>query len=188
MGLVTEDNSAHSSPKHWFTMIDFLKGQGVKEVFLHLFTDGRDSAQHAAIRILERFQDRTNNHNSLKVYIATIMGRFYAMDRVKKWENIEKAYNLLLYGQGFKVSSAQEGIVRAYNRKETDEFVSPTVIVNSETKPISLIKDNDLVFFMNLRSDRARELSKAFVQKDFNKRNLQSFRRKKRLSNLFLLP
>ncbi len=115
------------------------------------------------------------------------MGRFYAMDRVKKWENIEKAYNLLLYGQGFKVSSAQEGIVRAYNRKETDEFVSPTVIVNSETKPISLIKDNDLVFFMNLRSDRARELSKAFVQKDFNKRNLQSFRRKKRLSNLFFI-
>ena len=186
MGLVTEENSAHSSPKHWFAMIDFLEEQGIKEVFLHLFTDGRDSAQHAAIRILERFEEKMHHH-FLKVYIASIVGRFYAMDRVKRWENIEKAYNLLVHGQGFKVSSAQEAIVRAYNRKETDEFISPTVIINSKEKPIGLIGDNDLVFFMNLRSDRARELSKAFVQKDFNKKNPQALKRRKYLSNLFFV-
>jgi len=187
MGLVTEANSAHSSPGHWLAMIDFLEASGVKKVFLHLFTDGRDSAQHAAIRILDRFQDKINNHRFLKVHIASIVGRFYAMDRIKKWENIEKAYHLLVCGQGLKVSSAQEAIVRAYNRKETDEFISPTIIVDSKEKPIGLIKENDLVFFMNLRSDRARELSKAFVQKDFNQRNPHSFKRKKRVSNLFFI-
>jgi len=187
MGLVTEENSAHSSPGHWLAIIDFLEKQGVKDVFLHLFTDGRDSAQHAAIRILERFQDKINNHRFLKVYIASIVGRFYAMDRVKKWDNIEKAYHLLVCGQGLKVSSAQEAIVRAYNRKETDEFISPTLVVDSKEKPIGLMEDNDLLFFMNLRSDRARELSKAFIQKDFNKNNPQSFKRKKCLSNLFFV-
>jgi len=187
MGLVTEENSAHSSPQHWLAMIDFLEGQGVKKVFLHLFTDGRDSAQHAAIRILERFQDKINNHRFLKVYIASIVGRFYAMDRVKKWGNIEKAYHLLVCGQGLKVSSAQEAIVRAYNRKETDEFISPTVIIDSKERPVGLIEENDLVFFMNLRSDRARELSKAFVQKDFNKKAPQSFKRKKCPSNLLFV-
>ncbi len=187
MGLVTEENSAHSSPQHWLAMINFLETQGVEKVFLHLFTDGRDSAQHAAIRILERFQDKINNHRFLKVHIASIIGRFYAMDRVKKWDNIEKAYHLLVSGQGLKVSSAQEAIVRAYNRKETDEFISPTLVVDSKEKPIGLMEDNDLLFFMNLRSDRARELSKAFIQKDFNKNNPQSFKRKKCLSNLFFV-
>ncbi|OQX71472.1 phosphoglycerate mutase (2,3-diphosphoglycerate-independent) [Candidatus Parcubacteria bacterium 4484_255] len=187
MGLVTEKNSAHSSPQHWLAMIDFLEMQGVKKVFLHLFTDGRDSAQHAAIKILERFQDKINNHRFLKVYVASVIGRFYAMDRIKKWDNIEKAYRLLVCGQGLKVSSAQEAIVRAYNRKETDEFISPTVVVDSKERPVGLIKENDLVFFMNLRSDRARELSKAFVQKDFNKKNPQSFKRGKRISNLFFV-
>ncbi len=187
MGLVTEENSAHSSPQHWLAMIDFLKMQGVKEVFLHLFTDGRDSAQHAAIRILERFEDKVNGNHFVKVNIASVVGRFYAMDRVKKWKNIEKAYNLLVSGDGFKVSSAKEAIVCAYNRKETDEFISPTVIVDSRKKPVGLIEDNDLVFFMNLRSDRARELSKVFVQKNFNKQNPQSFKRKKRPSNLFFV-
>ena len=187
MGLVTEENSAHSSPQHWLAMIDFLEAQGVKKVFLHLFTDGRDSAQHAAIRILERFRDKINNHHSLKVHIASVIGRFYAMDRVKKWDNIEKAYHLLVCGQGLKVTIAQEAIVRAYNRKETDEFISPTVIVDSNKKPLGLIEDNDLVFFMNLRSDRARELSKAFVQKDFNQKAPQSFKRKKCPSNLLFV-
>ena len=187
MGLVTEENSAHSSPQHWLAMIDFLETQGVEKVFLHLFTDGRDSAQYAAIRILERFQNKVNGHRFLKVYIASIIGRFYAMDRVKKWDNIEKAYHLLVCGQGLKVASAQEAIARAYNRKETDEFISPTVIVDSKKRPVGLIEDNDLVFFINLRSDRARELSKAFVQTNFNKKAPQAFKRKKYLSNLLFV-
>jgi 2,3-bisphosphoglycerate-independent phosphoglycerate mutase len=188
MGLVTEDNSAHSSPAHWLAMLNFLKEKNVKEVFLHLFTDGRDSSQHAAIKILERFEQKINgNGSSLKVKIVSIVGRFYAMDRVQEWSNIKKAYQLLTRGEGFKAESAAEAIVSAYNRKETDEFISPTTILNERGKPQGLIKDNDLVFFMNLRSDRARELSKVFVQKDFEKKNPKAFSREKFLENLFFV-
>jgi len=188
MGLVTENNSAHSSPGHWLSMLNFLKEKGVKKVFLHLFTDGRDSSQHAAIKILERFEEKINgNGSALRVQIASIVGRFYAMDRVQEWNNIKKAYQLLVKGKGFKAESAAEAIVSAYNRKETDEFISPTVIVDQKGKPQGLIKDKDLVFFMNLRSDRARELSKAFVQKDFEKKNSKAFFREKFLGNLFFV-
>jgi 2,3-bisphosphoglycerate-independent phosphoglycerate mutase len=188
MGLVTENNSAHSSPGHWLAMLKFLKQQKVPEVFLHLFTDGRDSSQHAAIKILERFEAKINGNGSpLKVEIASIVGRFYAMDRVKEWSNIKKAYQLLTEGKGLQASSAAEAIVSAYNRKETDEFVSPTAIVDEKGKPQGLIKDGDLIFFMNLRSDRARELSKVFVQKDFEKKNPAAFSRKKFLKNLFFV-
>lgn len=192
MGLVTEENSAHSSPLHWLSMIRFLDQKGVKKVFLHLFTDGRDSGQHAAVKILERFQeDVKNNHNHfnnrIKVEIASVVGRFYAMDRTNQWENIEKAYNLLTQGKGLKASSAKEAIIQAYNREETDEFISPTVIVNKEGKPKAVIDNHDLVFFMNLRSDRARELTKVFSQNNFNQRNEDCFKRKKYLDELFFV-
>jgi len=192
MGLVTEESSAHSSPEHWLAMIRFLDDQGVKKVFLHLFTDGRDSSQHGAIQILQRFKKEVkNNHyqsnNRIEVKIASIVGRFYAMDRTKKWERVEKAYDLLTVAKGEKANSGEEAITQAYNRKQTDEFISPTVIVDDKKKPLAMINDNDLVIFMNLRSDRARELTKAFVQKEFNKKNPGSFRRERWPKNLFFI-
>ena len=192
MGLVTEEDSAHSSPEHWLAMIRFLDQQGVDEVFLHLFTDGRDSPQHAAVQILERFEKQVeDNHqyfnNQIKVRIASVVGRFYAMDRTKQWENIEKAYDLLTLGKGLKAANAKEAIVQAYNRKETDEFISPTMIVNEKGQSIATVDNNDLVIFMNLRSDRARELTKAFTQKEFNKKNPGSFKRKRWPRNLFFI-
>ena len=192
MGLVTEENSAHSSPEHWLAMIRFLDEQGVKRVFLHLFTDGRDSSQHGAIQILQRFEEGVKNdhhqfNNIIKVKIASIVGRFYAMDRTKQWDRVEKAYDLLTLAKGKQASSGKDAITQAYNRKQTDEFISPTIIIDDKEKPIALINDNDLVIFMNLRSDRARELSKAFVQKEFNKKNPGSFRRERFPQNLFFL-
>lgn len=192
MGLVTEESSAHSSPEHWLAMIRFLNQENIKEVFLHLFTDGRDSGQHAAIKILERFNQeiKNNNHHSAdetKVVIASVVGRFYAMDRTKRWQNVEQAYNLLTSGKGLKVKNAQEAIIQAYNRGETDEFISPTVIVDEKENPLATINDNDVVIFMNLRSDRARQLTKSFVQKDFNKKNPGSFKRKKYFKDLFFI-
>ncbi|MBL7053972.1 2,3-bisphosphoglycerate-independent phosphoglycerate mutase [Patescibacteria group bacterium] len=193
MGLITEENSAHSSPEHWLAMINLLRKQNIKEVFLHLFTDGRDSPQHQAVKILERFVKdfKENNHNShfnnkIKVRIASVCGRFYAMDRKKKWESTEQAYDLLVLGKGRKARTAKQAIVQAYNRNETDEFISPTVITNHVNKPVALIDDNDLVVFMNLRSDRARELSKAFCQIEFNSQNPNSFKRKKIVDVFFI--
>lgn len=192
IGLVTEESSAHSSPEHWLAMIHFLNQENVKEVFLHLFTDGRDSGQHAAVKILERFNQEVKNdnhhlNNETKVTIASLVGRFYAMDRTKRWQNIEQAYNLLTLGKGRKVKNAEEAITQAYNRHETDEFISPTVIVDKKEQPLATIDDNDLIIFMNLRSDRARELSKVFVQKDFNKKNPGSFKREKWPKDLFFI-
>ncbi|MDA2935978.1 2,3-bisphosphoglycerate-independent phosphoglycerate mutase [Patescibacteria group bacterium AH-259-L05] len=184
IGLVTEENSAHSSPEHWRAMIQFLDQQNIDTVYLHLFTDGRDSSQHGAIKILQRFQDQMGNNQKrlnhhIAVKIASICGRFYAMDRTKTWERIEKTYDLLTLGAGHKAGSVHEAIVMGYNRKETDEFIAPTVVVGKDNKPVATVDNNDVVIFMNLRSDRARELAKAFVQHDFNKKNPYSFKRKK---------
>ncbi len=184
MGLVTEKNSAHSAPEHMLAMIKFLDQQGIKEVFLHLFTDGRDSPQHAAIKLLKMFQSQVhNNHqqfnHQINVQIASVAGRIYAMDRTKNWERIKKVYDLLTVGKGLEATSAEEAIVQAYNRQETDEFISPTVITNKTGQPVATIDNNDLVIFMNLRSDRARQLTKVFAQKEFNQKNPGSFKRKK---------
>ena len=118
--------------------------------------------------------------------IASVSGRFYAMDRTKKWDRLEQAYNLLVLGEGLKAKSGEEAIVQAYNRQETDEYVRPTVIVKNG-QPVATVDGNDLVIFMNLRSDRARELTKAFTQREFNKNNIGSFHRKKWSDKLFFI-
>ncbi|MDD2646386.1 MAG: 2,3-bisphosphoglycerate-independent phosphoglycerate mutase [Patescibacteria group bacterium] len=198
MGLITEEQSAHSSPEHWLAMLNFLDQRKVNEVYLHLFTDGRDSPQHAAINIIRRFENKlrnTHEYNSHygvnksgrgQVKIASICGRFYAMDRNKDWDRISKVYNLLVLGEGLKVRSAEEAIVQAYNRSETDEFILPSIICKNN-QPVATIGDKDVVVFMNLRSDRARELAKAFTQKDFNKQNPGSFHRRRWSEEIFFI-
>ncbi len=174
MGLLSNGESAHSFPGHLYAVLDLLNKHEIKKVFLHLFTDGRDSSRFAAIRLLPKL--KTRFHNGEK--IASIMGRFYAMDRIKRWPRIEAAYNAMVSGEGITAESAEAAISSAYNRGETDEFITPTVITNDH-KPVATIDDNDVVIFFNLRSDRAREITKTFVQKDFTKKNKGSFKRKK---------
>ena len=192
MGLVAEESSAHSCPLHWEAMLKFLAKKEVPKVYLHLFTDGRDSSQHAALKIIEKFKKKISfPHKTghltgyLKVEVASVIGRFYAMDRKKSWENIKKTYELLVFGHGLKAKDIKEAVLSGYNRHETDEYISGTVIVKNE-KPVALIGENDVVIFMNLRSDRARELTKAFVQTDFVLKNQGAFEREE-IKNLFFI-
>lgn len=179
MGLLSNGESAHSYPDHLYALLELLHGQNVENVFLHLFTDGRDSSRFAAIKLLPKL--KTHFHNNER--IATIMGRFYAMDRIKRWPRIEAAYNAMVLGEGVVAESAEAAIASAYNRGETDEFIMPTVITKDH-KPVVTIGDNDVIIFFNLRSDRAREITKTFVQKDFETKNHGTFKRRKVAQNI----
>ncbi len=174
MGLLSNHNSAHSCPEHLFALLDLIHQEGIKKVYLHLFTDGRDSGQHDGPRHLKKLQ----NHFHGTEQIATIMGRLYGMDRNKNWHRTEKAYRAMVEGIGRKVENAEEALTQAYNSNESDEFITPSVIVKNG-KPVATVQNNDAVFFFNLRSDRARQITKAFVHSQFEKENGGTFRRKK---------
>ena len=174
MGLLTERNSAHSYPDHLHALLEFFRREGQEKIFLHLFTDGRDSSPHGAANFLQELR----GHMLGTEKIATIMGRFYAMDRNKIWERTQQAYEAMVLGKGCVASSAEEALAQSYNRGDTDEFICPTVIVENN-KPIAKISNNDAIFFINARSDRARQITKSFVQTDFRKRNPGAFRRTK---------
>lgn len=179
MGLLSNHNSAHSCPEHVYALLDYLHDQGIQKVYLHLFTDGRDSGQHDALTHLEKLEKHF--HGTEKV--ATLMGRYYAMDRNKVWERTKEAYAAMVLGKGKTAATAEEAISHAYNSSESDEFISPTVIVENK-KPVATISDNDAIFFFNLRSDRARQITKAFVQKDLEKANPGAFKRERVAKNI----
>lgn len=172
MGLLSNHNSAHSCPEHLYTLLDLIHQAGLRKVYLHLFTDGRDSGQHDALTHLKKL----TNHFHGTEKIATIMGRFYAMDRNKNWARTKEAYYAIAHGKGKIVTSAEEAIALAYNSGESDEFICPTVIKEPKGTAVT-IKDNDAIIFYNLRSDRARQLTKAFVQTGFEKTNGGTFKR-----------
>lgn len=175
MGMLANRMSAHAYPDHLEALLLFCKKKGITP-YLHLFTDGRDAPPHEAVNLLKNLQD----HFLDGEVISTIMGRSFAMERNKRWEITEQAYDCLVLGRGEHAESAEAAITRSYNRNETDEFIKPHVIDES-----GLIGDNDAVIFFNLRSDRARQITKCFVQTDdFNQRNLGAFQRKKVLHNL----
>lgn len=180
MGLLSNYNSGHSSPDHFFALLKLASQNKIKQVFIHFFTDGRDSPKYDAVKFLAEIRKRFTNGE----IVATIEGRYYAMDRKKEWPRTERTYNLLTRGQGIAESSAEDALRHAYNRGESDEYVSPTVIINAHHKPVGVISDNDAVIFFNLRSDRARQLAKPFVQTNFEKLNSKSFKRWKMLKNL----
>lgn len=181
MGLLSDGQSAHSDPDHIFALIALTRMNNVKNVYLHLFLDGRDSSTHGGLKLIEALERGMKNEK-----IATVMGRFYAMDRKKSWKSTEEAYNCLILGEGLRSKSPQAAITESYNRGETDEYVPPYVITK-DNKTIATIKDNDAIIFFNLRSDRARQITKALVQKDFEKENKGSFKRKKILNNTFFV-
>lgn len=180
MGLLTDDQSAHAKPSHLYALLEFFRKEGQKEVYLHLFTDGRDAPPHSAVTFLKDLRAHMQENEK----IATVMGRFYGMDRNKLWERTEVAYNTMVLGKGHcTAESVEEAIAEAYNRGETDEYVCPTVIVE-KGRPIATVGDNDAVFFFNARSDRARQITKAFVQSHFEDLNPGSFIRKKIPKNI----
>lgn len=164
MGLLS-DGGVHSHIDHLKALLKLAKDNGLKEVFVHCFLDGRDVPPASAkgyIVDLERYMAKIGTGK-----IATIAGRYYAMDRDKRWERVNLAYNALVKGMGEVASSATEAIENSYANNKTDEFVLPTVIMQSG-KPVAKIQENDSVIFFNFRPDRAREITRSIVDTDFS--------------------
>jgi len=182
IGMLSNGQSPHSDPGHLIALLRLLKERGVKNIYLHLITDGRDSPKYVSLSLVDELEKKLVNNER----IATIMGRFYAMDRKKSWDRTEKAFRALAYGQGREANTAQEAITEAYNRGESDEYIEPYIVGNSYGGN-TRIEDGDSVAFINLRSDRSRQLTKAFVQDDFNKMNPGSFKRGKKLKHLYFV-
>jgi len=174
MGLLSTGNSAHAAPEHLHALLQLAHEMEMPKVYLHLFTDGRDSSPRSGMRLLREMERYLHPGQQ----IATVMGRFYAMDRNKIWRRTEMAYDAIAQGKGVVARSAHEAIHGAYERGETDEFILPTVIVDKKMRPLGTVHDDDVFVFFNLRSDRARQLTKCFVQKDFEKRNDGAFTRR----------
>jgi 2,3-bisphosphoglycerate-independent phosphoglycerate mutase len=172
MGLLS-DGGVHSRFDHIFAMFDMAKTHGITRVFFHAFLDGRDTSPSSALEYIAKLEDYLV---TLGIgMIATVSGRYYAMDRDKRWERVQKAYEALVTGEGIRKYSAIDAVRQSYENSRTDEFVLPTVILDPKTsRPLATIKDNDTVIFCNFRSDRAREITRALTDPDFQgfKRNL----------------
>ena len=164
MGLLS-DGGVHSHINHLKGLLEFAKKEGLTEVYVHAFMDGRDVAPSSGKEFIEKTEEMMKEVGVGK--IATVSGRYYAMDRDNRWERVELAYNAIVRGTGNTATSAVEAIQESYNDKKTDEFVVPTVVLE-DGKPTSTVKSGDSVVFFNFRPDRARELTRALTQKDFD--------------------
>ncbi len=181
MGLMSY-GGIHSHVDHILTLLEFFSQfPDVKnKVYIHAFTDGRDSPTNDAISIFNTVENKIKELGCGK--IVTISGRYYAMDRDNHWERTNMVYDAITQGIGNTATSSLSGISDAYKRGETDEFIMPTVVVDGDGNPIKTISDNDALIFFNFRSDRARQLTLAFTKKNF-----RDFRRKKIISNLYFV-
>lgn len=175
IGLLTGEESGHAFPLHLHALLKLAREHGDPIVQLHLFTDGRDTAKYAAVELLHALEKILSKHQR----IATIAGRFWGMDRAKRWSRTAETYGAIVHGRGKKARSAEFGVLAAYKRAESDEFVSPTVIGSAAEIRASRMHDGDAVILFNLRSDRARQLTKTFVQERFEKMNPGAFKRSK---------
>ncbi|MEW6610059.1 MAG: 2,3-bisphosphoglycerate-independent phosphoglycerate mutase [Patescibacteria group bacterium] len=179
LGLLSNDQSAHANPEHIRALLHFFRSHRIAPVFLHLFTDGRDAPQFAGVTVLKNLQLELEPHEK----VATVMGRFWGMDRKKEWSRTERAYSAIACGTGLFTPDAAMAVTSAYARGESDEFVQPTVITE-RNRPIGVVEENDAVVFFNARSDRARQLTKAFMQSAFNHLNPGAFVRCRTYKNL----
>ncbi|WP_018659361.1 2,3-bisphosphoglycerate-independent phosphoglycerate mutase [Allofustis seminis] len=164
MGLVS-DGGVHSHLRHLTAILQLAKEQGLKKVYIHAFTDGRDVPPDSAIRYLEILQDEIDKIGLGE--IATVSGRYYAMDRDNRWPRIKKAYDAIYHGVGEVAPDAVTAVKDSYKKEVMDEFIVP-VVIEKDQRPVATIKDHDAIFFFNFRPDRAIQLSRAIVEKDFN--------------------
>ena len=163
-GLVS-DGGVHSHITHLYGLLEMAKREGISKVYVHCFMDGRDTAPTSGITYIEELQNKMKELGVGR--IATIMGRYYAMDRDNRWERIEKAYNALTKGEGVQAEDAAAALRESYKNDVTDEFVLP-IIATENGKPVTTINDNDSIVFFNFRPDRAREISRTFCCDDFD--------------------
>lgn len=163
-GLVS-DGGVHSHIEHIFGLLELAKRQGIENVYVHCFLDGRDTPPASGKEYVEQLEAKMAELGVGQV--ASVMGRYYAMDRDNRWDRVEKAYNALVKGIGETAPSGPAGIQASYDADTTDEFVLPTVVVK-DGAPVATIKDNDSIIFFNFRPDRAREITRTFCDDTFD--------------------
>lgn len=168
LGLVS-DGGVHSHTSHLRGLIDASQEYGLENVFVHAFTDGRDVDPKSGAKYI---QDLENHIKDTTVKIASIVGRYYAMDRDKRWERVKLAYDLVVNAIGTPSKNAVASILESYSKDVTDEFIAPIVMVDEEEKPLATIVEGDVVIFFNFRTDRGRELTEALSQQDFHEQNM----------------
>jgi 2,3-bisphosphoglycerate-independent phosphoglycerate mutase len=162
MGLLS-DGGVHSLDKHLYALCDMTMDYGLKNVFIHGFGDGRDTDPRSGIGYMKSLLDHLKKSNGK---VASFIGRFYSMDRDKRWERVKEGYDLIVNGTGSPTADIIEGMQESYDAGVTDEFMKPIVVVDNNGKPIGTIKEGDVIVFFNFRNDRAKELTIALTQKD----------------------
>ena len=162
-GLLS-DGGVHSHIEHLYGLLEMAKKQGLTKVYVHAFLDGRDTPPASGKDYIQQLQDKMNEIGVGQ--IASLSGRYYAMDRDNNWDRVQKAYDSLTKGEGVLAEDAVQAMADSYAKDVTDEFVLPTVIVK-DGKPVSVVKENDSVIFFNFRPDRAREITRAFCDDKF---------------------
>ena len=163
MGLVS-DGGVHSHIEHIYGLLELAKRQGIEKVYVHCFLDGRDTPPASGKEYVEQLEAKMKELGVGEV--ATVMGRYYAMDRDNRWDRVEKAYRALVYGEGEQAASGPAGIQASYDKDTTDEFVLPTVVMK-DGKPTATVKEKDSIIFFNFRPDRAREITRTFCDDEF---------------------
>ena len=171
MGLVS-NGGVHSSQEHLYALCKMAEDNGVKDVFIHAFTDGRDCDPKSALAFIQELENKLNKSVGK---IATVVGRYYAMDRDNRWERIKKAYDLMVHGIGSPAESAVQAIQESYALGKTDEFIEPIVLTENGL-PRGLIEEGDVVVSFNFRTDRPREITSVLTQKEFPEFDMKPLR------------
>ena len=172
MGL-TSDGGVHSSLEHLFKLCDIAKHYGLTNHYVHCFMDGRDTDPRSGKGFIAQLEEHLATTGGK---IASIIGRYYAMDRDKRWERVKIAYDLLVNGVGEATTNTVAAVQKSYDNEVTDEFIKPIVHVDSEGKPVATIKDGDVVIFFNYRNDRAKELTQVLTQKDMPEEGMKTLK------------
>ena len=164
MGLLS-DGGVHSHQEHLYALLDLARREGVARTFVHAFMDGRDTPPRSGVEYMRQLEARLRETGYGR--LGTVAGRFYAMDRDKRWDRVGQAYAALVHGQGQRARTGVEAMEASYAQGEGDEFVLPTAIVDGDGRPVGPVRDGDAILFFNFRADRAREITRAFTQDDF---------------------
>lgn len=170
MGLLS-DGGVHSLDKHLYKLCDMTGMYGIEKVFVHAFGDGRDTDPQSGKGYMANLVNHLKNSNG---EVASFIGRYYAMDRDKRWERIKKAYDLLVHGKGKAATDVVTALQESYNEGITDEFVKPIVMVDERQQPVGTIREGDVVVFFNFRNDRARELTIVLTQQDMHEHGMHT--------------
>ena len=168
LGLVS-DGGVHSHINHLLGLVDAANENGVQNSYVHAFTDGRDVDPKSGYGFISDVQDHIKGTNT---QLASVTGRYYAMDRDKRWERVKLAYDAIVRGTGEKSEDILQSINNSYKENVTDEFIKPIIKVDSNKQPLTTIKDGDVIVFFNFRTDRGRQLTEALSQKDFHEQNM----------------